>query len=207
MTGPDGQPSPAWTDGTADPPDPGERPAQLLVRARGGDRSAIAELVRLMTPLVWNVVRAEGLDRDTAEDAVQNVWLSLLRGGDEIRSPQALTSWLLVVARREALRLRVRQRRLRSVDITALPDMPDEDASMDERLAQYEQYRRLWSHVEQLPHRCRKLLRIVAFTERPDYDLVSQELNMPRGSIGPTRGRCLSKLRLLLAADPGWSRG
>jgi RNA polymerase sigma factor (sigma-70 family) len=187
-------------------PDVTDQPARLLVRARAGDRSAIGDLVTLMTPLVWNVIRSHGLDRATAEDATQNVWLSLLRGSEEIRSPQALTSWLLTVSRREAVRLRGRQRRLSTVDPGSIPDQPDDSVPMDERVAQNEQYRRLWTHVQRLPERCRMLLRIVAFVERPDYDLVSRELNMPRGSIGPTRGRCLSKLRLLLASDPGWSR-
>ena len=190
---------------TDEPADFVGRPARLLIRARAGDRSAISELVRLMTPLVWNVVRAQGLDRPTAEDATQNVWLDLLRGGDEIRSPQALTRWLVIVSRREAIRLRDQQRRSQPVDPVTL-DLPDEANLMEERVSQDDQYRRLWAHVQRLPHRCRMLLRIVAFVDRPDYDMVSQELKMPRGSIGPTRGRCLNKLRLLLASDPGWSR-
>ncbi|HZN73320.1 MAG TPA: sigma-70 family RNA polymerase sigma factor [Micromonosporaceae bacterium] len=190
---------------TDEPADFVGRPARLLIRARAGDRSAISELVRLMTPLVWNVVRAQGLDRPTAEDATQNVWLDLLRGGDEIRSPQALTRWLVTVSRREAIRLRDQQRRSQPVDPVTL-DLPDEANLMEERVSQDDQYRRLWAHVQRLPHRCRMLLRIVAFVDRPDYDMVSQELKMPRGSIGPTRGRCLNKLRLLLASDPGWSR-
>jgi len=190
---------------TGEPADFVGRPARLLIRARAGDRSAISELVRLMTPLVWNVVRAQGLDRPTAEDATQNVWLDLLRGGDEIRSPQALTRWLVTVSRREAIRLRDQQRRSQPVDPVTL-DLPDEANLMEERVSQDDQYRRLWAHVQRLPHRCRMLLRIVAFVDRPDYDMVSQELKMPRGSIGPTRGRCLNKLRLLLASDPGWSR-
>jgi len=56
-----------------------------------------------------------------------------------------------------------------------------------------------------LPQRCRELLRIVAMVDRPDYTLVSDALEMPRGSIGPTRGRCLEKLREMLLADPVWS--
>ncbi len=56
-----------------------------------------------------------------------------------------------------------------------------------------------------LPERCRQLLSLVAMVDRPDYAVVSRMLGMPVGSIGPTRGRCLAKLRLALAADPTWS--
>ena len=65
---------------------------------------------------------------------------------------------------------------------------------------------RLWQHVEGLPERCRALLRVIAFADRPDYAELAKALDMPQGSIGPTRGRCLAKLRLALAADPSWEQ-
>jgi len=182
-----------------------ERMGQLLVNARAGDREAIGELVRALTPLLWNVARAEGLDRDLAEDAVQDAWVSLIRSYDEIRSPQALTAWLMTVTRRRAQALHAGSTRLRTTDPADIPDVPDQDSTAEDVTLENEQYHRLWWNVQQLSPRCRKLLRIVAFVDRPDYDLVSRELQMPRGSIGPTRRRCLCKLRLLLASDPGWS--
>ena len=63
---------------------------------------------------------------------------------------------------------------------------------------------RLWHHLAELPERCRALLRVIAFADRPDYAAVAKSLGMPVGSIGPTRGRCLAKLRLQLANDPTW---
>jgi DNA-directed RNA polymerase specialized sigma24 family protein len=62
----------------------------------------------------------------------------------------------------------------------------------------------LWSHVAQLPERCRALLRVIAFADRPDYPELARSLGMPIGSIGPTRGRCLAKLRASLSADARW---
>ncbi len=62
----------------------------------------------------------------------------------------------------------------------------------------------LWRNVAKLSERCRQLLRVIAFAERPDYATLSSALGMPVGSIGPTRGRCLAKLRMLLASDPEW---
>ena len=63
---------------------------------------------------------------------------------------------------------------------------------------------RLWQHIAQLSERCRALLRVIAFADRPDYAAVAEALGMPVGSIGPTRGRCLAKLRQQLANDPAW---
>ena len=62
----------------------------------------------------------------------------------------------------------------------------------------------LWSHVAALPERCRTLLRVIAFADRPDYPELARSLGMPIGSIGPTRGRCLAKLRASLSADARW---
>jgi DNA-directed RNA polymerase specialized sigma24 family protein len=62
----------------------------------------------------------------------------------------------------------------------------------------------LWRHFTTLPDRCQRLLRVVALAERPDYAQVAESLGMPVGSIGPTRGRCLAKLRAALTADPAW---
>ena len=69
---------------------------------------------------------------------------------------------------------------------------------------------RIWAALHQLDERCQRLLRIVAFEHRPDYKVVAEHLDMPVGSIGPTRGRCLSKLKELLlkegTVDNQWSR-
>ena len=59
--------------------------------------------------------------------------------------------------------------------------------------------------MQQLPERCQTLLRVIAFAAKPDYAQIARALGMPVGSIGPTRGRCLAKLRLALAADPRWA--
>jgi DNA-directed RNA polymerase specialized sigma24 family protein len=74
----------------------------------------------------------------------------------------------------------------------------------DERVLQAEGNERLWEHITRLPERCQALLRVIAFADRPDYAEVAAALGMPVGSIGPTRGRCLAKLRAQLANDPAW---
>jgi RNA polymerase sigma factor (sigma-70 family) len=187
-------------DGRAD------RAARLsacLERARGGDRSALDQVVRELNPLLWHVARSQGLDAEQAADVVQTTWLALLRQLDGIRSPQALTGWLVTTARREAWQVRDRARRL-VPDDAALEAVRDPDPGPDERLLVDERDRVLWSHFQRLPERCRALLRLVAQVRRPDYTVVTEALGMPHGSIGPTRGRCLAKLREMLLGDPAW---
>jgi RNA polymerase sigma factor (sigma-70 family) len=179
------------------------RVGACLVRARSGDTGALSEIVRELNPLLWHVARGEGLGVEEAADVVQVSWLELLRRLDQIRSPQALTSWLITATRREAWRVRALPRRQVPDGGPQLDLVPD--PGPDERLLASERDRILWRHVQQLPERCRQLLEIVAHVARPDYAAVAEALGMPVGSIGPTRGRCLAKLRELLRADSGWS--
>jgi DNA-directed RNA polymerase specialized sigma24 family protein len=109
--------------------------------------------------------------------------------------------WLLVAARRESWRVvkrveRAEPKEIEDDDVVVAPrELPEERADEDNRL---------WAHIAQLPERCQALLRVIAFADRPDYAAVAKALGMPIGSIGPTRGRCLAKLRLQLANDPSW---
>jgi RNA polymerase sigma factor (sigma-70 family) len=180
-----------------------ERAATLFLRWRDGDARAMDDLVRLMTPLLWHVVRAYGLDRALAEDVVQTTWLTLVRRHESISEPQAVSGWLTMVARREAWRVGKLQRRADPTEAESLePHLPAQE-SAEQTAATDEQSRRLWRAVAQLNERCQRLLRIVAFDERPDYARIAQDMAMPIGSIGPTRQRCLGKLRALLQSD-GW---
>jgi RNA polymerase sigma factor (sigma-70 family) len=149
------------------------------------------------------VARAQGLDETQAADVVQTAWLELVRRLADIRSPQALSAWLVSTTKREAWQVRRRGRR--TVHSDELAEVADDAPDLSERLVTDERDRVLWRHFQRLSERCRELLRIVAMVERPDYTTVSQALGMPRGSIGPTRGRCLEKLRDLLRTDPQWS--
>ncbi|HEY1626865.1 MAG TPA: sigma-70 family RNA polymerase sigma factor [Streptosporangiaceae bacterium] len=185
--------------------DRAERLGACLVRARNGETSALNEIVRELNPLLWHVARSEGLTAEESADVVQTSWLELVRRLHDIRSPQALTAWLITATRREAWRVRELSRRVMPSELEQLEALPDPGPGPGERFLADEQDRVLWQHVQQLPERCRKLLRVVAHVSRPDYTAVAEALGMPVGSIGPTRGRCLAKLRELLRADPGWS--
>lgn len=180
------------------------RAAVLFTAFRDGEESRMGDLVALVTPILWHTVRAQRLDRVSAEDVLQTTWLALVRNAESISDPQAVLQWLIVSARREAWRVVKRQDRVTPRDFEGDDVVSPANELPEEIVLQSEGAGRLWEHIAQLPERCRALLRVIAFADRPDYAAVAKSLGMPIGSIGPTRGRCLAKLRLQLANDPGW---
>ena len=177
------------------------RMAGLLLAARAGRRESLNEIVVELSPLLWQVARAQGLDHEAAEDVVQCTWLNLLGHLDQIHSPVALTAWLVTATKREAWRVRAARRAEQPVDRNLMTDVRDPEPIPEESVLLAERHHDVWHAVRLLPQRCQELLRVVAFTHRPDYEAVAVALGMPRGSIGPTRGRCLAKLRTLLDHD------
>jgi RNA polymerase sigma factor (sigma-70 family) len=184
--------------------DRADRLGGLLERARDGDRGALRDLVRALDPLLWHVARAQGLSAEDAADVVQTAWLEFLRRLHDIRSPRAVTAWLVTTTRREAWRRRTRSRRDLPDGEAVLAAAVDPGPPLDERLLVDERDRVLWRHFGRLSARCRELLRVVSQAGRPDYARIAEAYGMPHGSIGPTRGRCLAKLRAMLSADPAW---
>jgi len=171
----------------------------------------MSEVVRETTPLLWHTIRSQGVDREVAEDLVQGVWLSFVRNMDTIRESNAVLQWLLVAARRAAWES-VRQRRAEAARRAAVDDLETvtpgaavaTEPAPDARVLESERDRTLWERYSLLPERCQELLRLVSLADRPDYKHIADALDMPVGSIGATRGRCLAKLRTLLAGDDVW---
>lgn len=178
--------------------DRGTRVAGLVEAARQGGQDAIGDLVTEFSPLLWHVARAAGLGPSDAEDVVQTVWVRLLTHLDGIRTPGALVGWLVITTRRESWRVRRDARRHVPAEQDWLAAIPDDRSRTEDLAITADTQRELAAALRQLPPRCQELLRIVAFVPRPDYHAVAAELGMPQGSIGPTRGRCLARLRALL---------
>ena len=174
---------------------------------QAGDQAQMAELVRLLTPILWHTARAARLDASSAEDVLQSVWLSLVRKADTIAEPVAVLQWLVVSTKRESWRVSKVDAKARPADVeSGVFNHLDAGRTVEQEVLQEDTRHHLWRHVEQLPERCRTLLRVIAFADKPDYHSLAVSLGMPQGSIGPTRGRCLAKLRVSLAADPTWGR-
>ncbi len=163
--------------------------------------SAVDELVGELTPMLWQVARAAGLGVQDAEDVVQTTWVRFLSHLDTIREPSAVAAWLVTATRRESWRVAAARRRTQPADHDWLTAIPDPREGSEDRAVLAEEQRALWAALRTLPPRCQELLRIVAFVPRPDYDVVAARLGMARGSVGPTRSRCLDKLRTALSAE------
>jgi RNA polymerase sigma factor (sigma-70 family) len=178
------------------------RMAALLGEARVGSEDALGQLVTELSPLLWQVARAAGLTAADAEDVVQTTWMRLLAHLGGIHTAASLTAWLVVTTKREAWRVRAAGRKQLPADQDWLAALPDTGPGSDEQVMADDQRRALWAAIRQLSPRCQELLRIVAFVPRPDYQAVAAGLGVARGSVGPIRGRCLAKLRALLADSP-----
>ena len=171
---------------------------------RDGDLNRMSDLVRAVTPILWHTVRSYRLDNQSAEDVLQSTWLALVRRSDSIADPRAVLQWLIVTARREAWRVASVQRRVNPTDWQSEDLVAPAEQQPEPAIVRDAQDAALWGQVNRLPLRCQQLLRVIAFADQPDYARIARSLGMPMGSIGPTRGRCLARLRALLTTDPRW---
>jgi RNA polymerase sigma factor (sigma-70 family) len=169
-----------------------------LAAAASGDRAAWDSLVDRFNGLVWSVARSYRLSHDDAADVVQTTWLRLLDHLDRIEDPQRLGSWLATTARHESLHSLRRTKREPVLDVVQImAPVPDQRAAVDSELLRAERDTALWSLFERLGDGCRRLLRVMIATPPPSYAEIAEALDMPVGSIGPTRARCLANLRAL----------
>jgi RNA polymerase sigma factor (sigma-70 family) len=175
---------------------------ELVVASAGGDQDAWSELVSRYTPLVLSVARRFELSGADAADVNQTVWLRLVEHLDRIREPAALPMWIARTTRHECIRLQRVSRMTRSFDpldaahpaqysVAALRD----DRSVDDDLLRAERHQALRDGFAQLPPRCQELLAMMLREPPLSYGEIGEELRIPIGSVGPTRGRCLHKLR------------
>jgi len=175
----------------------------LLDAARAGDSASWDLIVERFSGLLWATVRAHRLDATDAADVVQTTWLRLVENLDRIQDDERLGGWLATTARRECLAVLKRRHREPPVDAgEAFDHLPDQRDALDAGLLRDERDATLWRLFDQLSDDCRRLLRILVADPPPTYAEVSAALEMPVGSIGPRRQRCLTALRTL-AIDSG----
>jgi RNA polymerase sigma factor (sigma-70 family) len=175
----------------------------LLDAAASGDGTAWDTLVARFTGLLWATARAHRLSPADSADVVQTTWLRLVENLGRIEDPERLGGWLATTARRECLLVLRRSHREPPVPTDEVFDhIPDPRSSLDSALLASERDASLWRMFDELPDRCRRLLRILVADPPLTYSDISHALDIPIGSIGPTRQRCLSQLRSL-ALDTG----
>ncbi len=168
----------------------------LLRRVIEGDQRAWDELVGHFGGLVWSVARGYRLGALT-DDVVQTVWLRLAENCDRIREPERLAGWLATTTRNEALR--VSNKQARSISMGDLPDRSDPSvSSLDEVVADTDTLAHVMRAFGELSDKDQELMRLLCTVPPLDYVTIASMLGRPVGSIGPSRERCLRRLRKLL---------
>jgi RNA polymerase sigma factor (sigma-70 family) len=170
----------------------------VLASAAAGDQAAWNILVDRYTSLLWSIARGFRLGPADAGDAVQLTWLKLVENLGSIHDPDRLAGWLATTARRECLQLIRRNARVRPAPDADLPEPPDPAPPVDDRVLRRERDDELWQTFAKLSERCQQLLRVLTAVPPPAYAEVAAALDMPIGSIGPSRQRCLARLRELV---------
>ena len=169
--------------------------AGALVRAAaGGDQRAWSVLVDRFSKLVWSIARNHRLGADDAAEVSQTTWLRLAEHIDRLQDPSKVGGWLATTARHESLRvLRGAGRQIPMGDDMPEPVCPA--AGIDEALLRSERDSLLWQAFSRLPARDQALLRLLVSDPMPSYEEIGAAMGMPVGSVGPTRARCLERLR------------
>jgi RNA polymerase sigma factor (sigma-70 family) len=173
---------------------PGASDGRLIERLRQRDEKAWRAVVDRYERLVWSIPLEFGLNRDDAAEIAQITFTELLNQLDAIRSEESIGAWLATVARRQTWRRATARRREVLVDEHSErePDAADWSARIDDLLW-------LDAALAELRPRCRALVAALYLSGRePSYEAVSAQLDMPIGSIGPTRERCLANLKRIL---------
>lgn len=171
--------------------------AVLVSAAAEGDQKAWNEIVDRYTPLVVSVIYKHRLRPADAADVNQTLWLRLVEQIGRLREPEALPGWIMTTTRNECLRVLRAQQRTHLYDPLSADEPVDATDSVDleEEMLAVERRQALRDGFRELTEQCQRLLNKLMSDPPPSYQTVSEELAMPVGSIGPTRIRCLGKLR------------
>lgn len=176
--------------------------AALLQACRRGDELAWDLIVERYQRLIYTIALRAGLREEDAADVLQRVFLILLEQLETIQQPERLSAWLTSTTRHEAWRIRRRERYMSMIssdDPAALAEQPDPSPLPAELVERLEQQQLVQRALVALDPRCQRLLSLLFLqAEALSYAAIAQQLGMREGAIGPTRARCLEKLRRLM---------
>lgn len=167
--------------------------ADLVTAAGAGDAGAWADIVDRYAGLVWSICRRYRLTDADAADVSQTVWLRAVERLDRLRTAEALPGWLGTTTSRECLSVLRTARR--TVDLDDVRTVDVDAVDVEDDVLEAERAGALRAGLATLSAPCQRLLTLLVTDPPPSYTEVSSRLGMPVGSIGPTRARCLDKLR------------
>jgi RNA polymerase sigma factor (sigma-70 family) len=192
ISGHNGQQCEEGTLGTAELP-------TLVARCSRGEELAWDELVRRITPLIWTVARSMRLSVADCEDVCQATWLRVLEKIGSIREFDRAHAWIVTVAKREALRHMQKATRLLPVGHDEHWESNDTPTTPEEHAVAGAENEQVLTAFRRLPEHHQALLSLLIADPALTYDEISSQLNIPRGSIGPTRRRILEHMRELMS--------
>ncbi len=170
--------------------------AQLVDRCLAGDQAAWRTFVDQHSRLVYSIPRRNRFDDAACDDIFQEVFLAAFRNLDSLRDAQSVPKWLITTTVRACARYARKNKK------QGLP--PIDDSVTEPELDRQEQLHALHRGLDEIGQRCRELLLILhTRTVSAGYDQIAEELGIPRGSIGPTRQRCLEKLARIITEQGG----
>ena len=186
----------------------------LVTGAAGGDPTAWEEIVERYAPLVWSICARLQLSNHDREDLGQKMRLLLVEQLGKLREPAALPGWIATTTHRECLRVMTAARKSERLG-TGLDDALQfvDNTVIDEEILMAERNAALRAAFAELPPKGRRLLTILTSDPPCSYAEISEKLQIPMGSIGPRRARCLERPRKYSAvswlgqADLHWVGG
>lgn len=173
---------------------------RLLRQALAGDADAWTGLIDRLKGFVYSIPRRYGLGAEDADDVFMVCFEALYRNLDRIESGNVLPRWLATTAARESLRIK-RAKDRTTTDLPLDEIVAQEEIGAEEEAVRADDAFRVRAAAARMSLRCRGLLEALYADDEVSYGEISKRLEMPVGAIGPTRGRCLDKLRKMLEAE------
>ena len=185
---------------------PKQNDRELIADCIKGAPDAWALLLVRYQRLIYSIPIKMGLSPNDAADVFQSVCLKLLENLANLRHKDRISSWLTVTTRRESWRVAAQKKREHVTSVydreeaaTLLSELPSATAPLDQELEAAELQQIVRDAVDRLPNRCRELIKLLFYQEGDlSYIDIARRLGIPRTSMGPTRARCLAKLKKIL---------
>jgi RNA polymerase sigma factor (sigma-70 family) len=176
--------------------------AELIAACSSREAWAWDALIDRYKRLVYSVALRAGLGQEDAADVFQTVFTVLLENLHKLHAPQGLAAWLITTTKRTSWNVLRKRRR----EWTDSEEVAATVAAVEEWVSKEQWEEGRWADqalvrqaLERLGGRCKKLLWLLYYDRsEPSYEDISRRLNVPLGSVGPTRARCLQKMRRML---------
>lgn len=171
---------------------------ELISLCLKGDSQGWETLILRYRRLIYSIPVRFSFSAADCSDVFQAVCLRLIEHLGELKDDTKVSSWLITTTTRQCIHVRSQKHRESSAD-EEFDEPADPSDTVEEIRIQSQEQQTVREAVDQLPERCRKLVEMLYFDTRdPSYEVIAQTMQMPVASVGPTRARCLEKLRTVL---------